>query len=101
MVLVRSQLLGKFVNTLTADYMYSPWNRANLWEQVPRQISRKSKTFTRFLIAFLKSTLNLKYFEKKDQSHSLSITEIINCETGSYLNVQRAIFDATLRKTTC
>ena len=25
----------------------------------------------------MKSTLNLEYFEKKDQSHSLSITEII------------------------
>ena len=26
----------------------------------------------------MKSTLNLEYFEKKDQSHSLSITEINN-----------------------
>ena len=25
----------------------------------------------------MKSTLNLEYFEKKDQSHSLSITEIL------------------------
>ena len=49
----------------------------------------------------MKYTLNLEYFEKKDQSHSLSITEIINCETGSYLNVQQAIFHATIRKTTC
>ena len=36
--------------------------------------------------------LNLEYFEKKDQSHSLSITEIINCKTGSDLNLQKAIF---------
>ena len=36
---------------------------------------------------FLKCTLNLEYFEKKDQSHSLSITEIINSETSSYLKV--------------
>ena len=28
----------------------------------------------------MKSTLNSEYFEKKDQSHSLSITEIIDCE---------------------
>ena len=34
---------------------------------------------------------------KKDQSHSLSIKEIINCETGTYLNVQKAIFHTTLR----
>ena len=63
------------------------------------QISRKLKTFSGF--AFLKSTLNLEYFKKKDQSHTLSITEIITCETGSYLNIQKAIFHATLPQTTC
>ena len=30
------------------------------------------------------TTLNLEYFEKNDQSQGLSITGIINCETGSY-----------------
>ena len=65
------------------------------------QTSLKLKTCSRFFIAFLKSTLNLEHFEKNDQSYSLSITEIINCETGSYLNVQKAIFHATLRQTTC
>ena len=65
------------------------------------QISRKLKTFFRFFIAFLKSTLNLEYFERKDQSQSLTITEMINCETGSYLNVQKAIFHATPRQGTC
>ena len=48
------------------------------------QIPPKPKTFSRFFIASMKSTLNSQYFEKKDQSHSLSITEIIDCETGSY-----------------
>ena len=47
------------------------------------QTSLKLKTCSRFFIAFLNSTLNLEYSEKKDQSQSLSITEIINCETGS------------------
>ena len=65
------------------------------------QTSMKLKICSRILIALLKSTLNLEYFELKDQSHSLSITEIINCETGSYLNPQKAIFNATLRQTTC
>ena len=65
------------------------------------QISLKLKTCSRFFIAFQKSTLNLEYFGKKDQSRSLSITEIINFETGSYLNVQKAIFHATLRQITC
>ena len=35
----------------------------------------------------MKSTLNIEYFEKKDQSHSLSITDINNCKASSYLSV--------------
>ena len=100
-VLARSELLGEFFNTLTTDYKYSRQNRETLSQQVPMQISLKLKTCSRFFIAFQKSTLNLEYFGKKDQSRSLSITEIINCETGSYLNVQKAIFHATLRQITC
>ena len=48
------------------------------------QISPKPKTFSEFCITSMKSTLNSEYFEKIDQSHSLSITEIIDCETSSY-----------------
>ena len=101
MVLVTFELLGQFVNTLTADYNYSRQNRENLSQQVPMQTSLKLKTCSRFFIAFVKSTLNLQYFLKKDQSHSLRVTEIINCESGSYLNVQKAMFHATLRQITC
>ena len=65
------------------------------------QISRELGGFYELLIAFVKSTLNLVYFERKDQSRSLCITEISYCETGSYLNVQKAIFHKTLGQTTC
>ena len=51
------------------------------------QISQKPKTFSLFFIASMNSKLNSEYFKKKDQSHSLSITEIIDWETGSYRNV--------------
>ena len=101
MGIVRSELLGLFANTLTADYKYSGRNWENSSQQDPMQTSLKLKTCSRFFIAFLKSTLNLEYFEKKDQSHSLGITEIFNCETGSYLNVQKAIFHAMPRQITC
>ena len=101
MVVVLSELLGQFLNTLTSDYKCSRQNLENLWQQVPRQISRKAQTFSGFFVTFLKSTLNFEYFEKKDQSHSLSINEIVNCEKGNYLNVQNAIIYATLRKITC
>ena len=100
-VLVISELLGQFINTLTADYKYSRQNLENLSQQDPMQISLKLKNCSRFFIPFLKSTLNFEYFVKKDQSKSLSITEIINCETGSYLNIQTAILHGTLLLTTC
>ena len=51
------------------------------------QISLKPKTFFGFLIAFLKSTLNLEYFKTKDESHKLNIAEINNCKASSYLSV--------------
>ena len=89
MVVVRSEVLGQVVNTLTADSKHSRQNRKNLLQVVPMQTSPKLKTCSRFFIAFLKSTLNLEYFEKKkDRSSSLSISEFINWENGSYLNVQ-------------
>ena len=76
-----------FVNTMTADYKYFRQNLENLRQQVQTQISLKPKTFSGFFIVSLKFTLNLEYFEKKDESHSLSITEINNCKTSSYLSV--------------
>ena len=86
-MLVRSEVLGQLVNNLTADYKHSAKNRENFAQQVQTQISQEHKSFSGFFIAFLKCTLNLEYFEKKDQSHSLSVTEIINSETSSYLKV--------------
>ena len=85
LVLVRPEVLGQFVNTMTAVYNYFRYNLENLKEQVQTQISLKRKTFSAFFIADMKSTLNLEYLQKEDQSHSLSITEINNCKTSSYL----------------
>ena len=59
----------------------------NLPQQVQTQISLKPKTFLDFLIALMKFTLKFRVFEKKDQSHSLSINEINNCKTSSYISV--------------
>ena len=71
---------------MTADYMYFRQSVENSQQQVQTQISLKPKTFSGFFIASLKSTLNLEYFEKKDESHSLSITEFNNRKTSSYLS---------------
>ena len=101
MVLIRSEPFGQFDGTLTADYKYSRYILEDLSQQVPRPISSKPKTFSEFFLLFLKSKLNLEYLETKYQSLSLSIMEIINCETGSHLNLQKAIFHATLQQITC
>ena len=84
MALVRYEVLGQFANTSTVHYKYSRYDLENLPHQVQMQISPKPKTSSAFFIASMKSTLNSEYFEKKDQSHSLSITEIIDCENVSY-----------------
>ena len=62
-----------------------------------------SKTENLILIFYYFNEMYVKFevFEKKDRSHSLSITEINNCKTSSYLSVQKAIFHATLRQPTC
>ena len=44
------------------------------------QLSEKLKKFSRFFIVPLKCTSNSKYCEKRDESHSLHISEIIDCE---------------------
>ena len=71
LVLVRSEVLGEFVNTMTAVYNYFRLNLENLPQQVQTLISQKVKIFSGFFIASLKSTLNLEYFEKKKKKISL------------------------------
>ena len=58
----------------------------NCPQQIQMLLSQKPKTFYQFLIAFLEYPSNSEYFEKKDESHSLSVSEIIDCERGGYLN---------------
>ena len=84
--LVRSKILGLFVNTLTAEYTFSRRNMQTLTQQVQTPLSLKQKTFSGFFIAFLKSTSNGEHFQKKLQSSSLSISEIIDSKRGGYLS---------------
>ena len=67
--------------------MYSRNNRENFLQQIEIQLSQKPKTFSRFLIALQKSTLNAEYFEKKDDSHSLSISALNDSKRDGSLNV--------------
>ena len=69
-VLVRRKALELFVNTLTADEKYSVLYRDNLAQPIRTQLSQKQKPFYQLLLAFSKSALNLKHFQKKDDPHS-------------------------------
>ena len=77
-VLVRHKALYLFVNTLSADGKYSLLNRDNLGEPIRTQLSQKQKPFYQLFLKFSKSALNLKYFQKKDDPHSLFLSEIMH-----------------------
>ena len=55
-------------------------NRDNLRQPIHKELSQKLKTFCQFFRAFSKSGLNFEYFEKKDDPHSLFISEGKACE---------------------
>ena len=59
----------------------------NLMQQFQTPLPEKQKTFSVFFIAFLKCALNLEDFQEKDEYPSLIISEIIDAERCSYLNV--------------
>ena len=63
-LLLTCKILGLLVNTLAADEKYPVLNRDNLTIPIQKQLSQKQKTFSQFFVAFLKSTINFKYFEK-------------------------------------
>ena len=86
-VLVCSEILGLFVNTLTAEYQYSRRNMQDFTQQIQTQFSQKRKAFSAFFIAFLKCTSSSEHFEKKDKPSSLSILEIFDSKRSGYLNV--------------
>ena len=89
--LVRSKILGLFVNTFTAEYAYSGRNMQTLTQQVQMPLSLKQKTFSGFFIAFQKTTWNGEHFEKKKESSSLSNSEIIDSKRGGYLSAWKAL----------
>ena len=81
------KILRLFVNTLTADDKYSFSNMENFLQQVQTLLSEKRKTFSGFFIEIVKCAKNLQHFEKKDESPSLIISEIILSDWGCYWNV--------------
>ena len=55
-------------------------NRDNLMQPINMQLFEKVKTFSGFFNVFSKSRLSFEYFKKKDDAHSLFISEATVCE---------------------
>ena len=81
-----------FLNTLTAEYNYSRRNMQTFVQPVQTPLSLKQKPFSRFFIAFLKSTWNGEHFQKKGESSSLNISEINDSKRGGYLSAWKPYF---------
>ena len=75
-----SKVLGLLVNTLTADDKFPLLNRDNFIHPIQMQLSQKQKKFAQFFSAVLKFKLNFEFSQKKDDTHSLSISEITDSE---------------------
>ena len=45
-------------------------------QTIQMHLSRKQKSFSEFSHAFFESALSLEHFQKKDDAHSLCISEI-------------------------
>ena len=70
------QNLGLLVNILAGYDKYHILNRDNLMIKIEMHLFQKQKPFPLFSASFLKSRLNFKRFEKKDDPYSFSISEI-------------------------
>ena len=62
---VSGEILGVFVNTLTADVKYPLQDCENLQLPIQMQLFGKGKKFSQFSVPFLESTSNFKHFEKR------------------------------------
>ena len=68
-----------------------------LMQQVQTPLSLKQKIFSGFFIAFPKSTWNGEHFQKKRESSSLSISEIIDSKIGGYLSAWKELLQKSFR----
>ena len=62
--LVLGEILGVFVNRLTADGKYPVQDYENLQLPIQMQLFEKRKTFSEFFVPFLESTSNLNILKK-------------------------------------
>ena len=101
-LLVGSEILGLFFNTLAAFHIYSRQN----WEKLPQQVEAKlssnaiskfqvqmqlsSKTINIFANFYCSFEISITFyaFWKKDRLHNLIISEVIASEDCDYSNIR-------------
>ena len=66
-------------------------------EQGQTPLSLKQKIFSGFFISFLKATWKVEQFQKKGESSSLIISEIIDSKRGGYLSAWKALLQNSFR----
>ena len=81
------QILGLFVNPLTADDKYSLLNRGNLLQHFQMHLYEKRKIFSEFSFTFSKCRVNFEHFQRKYDPHSRSIFELTDSEKRGQINV--------------
>ena len=82
---------------MTGEYTYSRRNMQTFTQQFLMPLSLKQKTFSGFFIAFHNSTRNGERFQKKGESSSLSISEIIDSKRSGYLSAWKALLQNSFR----
>ena len=78
-LLVTCKSLRLFFKTMSVVDKCSLPNRDNLMKTLQLQLYQKLKTFSELFFAFSKSRVNFKHFQKKDDAHSLFISEATAC----------------------
>ena len=76
-VLVVSQILGLFVNTLAADHRYTLRNSENWAKPIHKKLSKKQKTFSDYLAIFLNLTPNCKRRLKTLVEHRSTVNTLM------------------------
>ena len=74
------QILGLLVNILAADEKHPVLKRNNLTILTQTELSQKRKTFSQFFAVFLKSSLNFKCFQEKDDAHRFCPSDITDSD---------------------
>ena len=74
------KFLRPFLNTLTANDKYSLNSKDKWMQNIQMHLFQKQNIFSEFFLRFSEPGLNFEHFQKKDDPHSLCISEITDHE---------------------